>query len=188
LIHTSFITSCLFIFYRSIDAEKGIKVNSDNNVIDNSYVSNSISDGILIAGNNNIVRGNTIVDSGLHGIEVASGKTDNQVLSNNVFSSTSNGILINVNVDRTIVQGNILNGNGAGIVLAKKDKNNILDANTITNNGGGNPFQNGIKITDAPVTADSKVTVTRNVVVGNSPGNIVVPSGTIVAGNIDTQM
>jgi len=191
LIHTSFISSCLFIFYRSIDADLGIDVDSDNNVIDNSYISNSVNDGILIAGNNNIVRGNTIVGAGFNGIEVANGKTDNNVLRNNVFSSLQNGVLINANVDRTIVQGNILNGNGAGIVLFTKNKNNILDANTVTNNGGGafSCFSNGIKIVDAPPlpTDDSKVTVTRNVVVGNSPGNIVVPDGTTLAGNIVTE-
>ena len=58
----------------------------------------------------------------------------------------------------------------------------------------GEDFQNGITYVnedecDDP-DIDPKFTVTRNVVVGNSPNNIDVPDGTILAGNIvdtDTQ-
>ena len=138
-------------------------------------------DGVVILGTDrNILKGNTIVNTGLSGINldtvfpVGDTPDDNQVLYNTIISARRYGFEVTGN--RSVIQGNTINQSGIrGIVLSPTDGVIIKD-NSITSSVFG------IEISDG---------TTNTVVIGNTlAGNHILVLGEppITAGNIPNLM
>lgn len=165
-----------------VGGQKGIFLNTvSRSVVANIWIINTTSDGIVIDGNYNLVRGclvescdgdgsiamgdgmynrlvsNTIVSGGRHGFYIASNATDFNVIANNIVQSCArHGILLdsgdhNSVLDNLIVDCNESNGNFDGINITSGADYNNVQGNLVRK--GAPSTRYGIRV-DAGTTGN----------------------------------
>jgi parallel beta-helix repeat protein len=125
-----------------------------------------------VESNRNVIAGNSITGSGVLGIQVTTGSSDNLILGNQIVRSGSTGMLVS-NAYRNVIVGNLVaNHPGAGISLNDAD-GSIVRSNQVAFEGPPGPFFNvqGFGIV-AQVEADG-VRLERNSVVGYRIGYLI---------------
>lgn len=128
---------------------KGSGWTADDNVVRDCVISNVPGDGIeLLAANRNEIRGCTITDTGIHGIQI-----NKASLSAATPNKKSN--------DNLIVGNTIDQAGEDGINVISGDRNQIVD-NVVTNSSDNVSGRDGIRI-----TSFDSVTCDDNVVDGN---------------------
>lgn len=132
----------------TLHAANGIEIGGGTNTITTNIIDDNDGSGILVnnsaagtvIGGTTGPEGNTITNSGVHGIQLTGSSTGTTVNSNTINTSTLNGISID-NSSSNII-GNISNGNTIsnndqhGINITGTSSDNQVDQNTITLNTG----------------------------------------------------
>ncbi len=115
--------------YSGIGLEDG-----SNNTISRNIVGNNGVSGIELDGSaNNTLRGNIARENGDVGIEVEKTSHDNYIIENTAANNSNDGIEVLASSNNTIA-GNIAKGNKDGICLEENSMNNLIRSN----NAGGN--------------------------------------------------
>ena len=151
-------------------------------------------DGVVILGTDrNIIKGNTIVNTGLSGIHldtvspVGDTSDDNQVLDNTIISASRFGLEVTGN--RSVIQGNTINQSGIrGIVLSRTV---FLPDNTVLNLSTDGVIIKDNSITSSVFGIQISAGTTNTVVIGNTlagNGILVLGEPPITAGNIPNLM
>lgn len=104
-------------------------------------------DGILLAGDNNIIVNNVIVDNARNGIYVNGGESN--IINNNMITGNSNmGIHIRYPAHRNVVVGNYISANDKGIMLVETiggpPESNIVVSNYVAGNTTSQITDNGL--------------------------------------------
>lgn|GEM_PF-1123810 len=143
----------------SADNKPGVKVEGDNLLIEKNSILSSADEGIQYAGNNSIIRSNTVQRSGSEntspGIDIEG--SSNWIEYNTVSLNSYVGIL-NYSGDDNTYRGNRVKNNGrAGIYIKEGDGNSIVFNHVGDNQGEG--VANGSAATDT--------TINKNIVKNN---------------------
>ena len=112
--------------------DAGIRVDSNNNVIENNIISNNWY-GIHLREDtsNNTIWDNKVVSNRFIGISLDDETSNNTVLNNTVISNEDDGIDVDESDDNTICNNNISLNNGLGISIDDWSDDNIINNNTI---------------------------------------------------------
>ena len=113
----------------------GVYLSGIRNVTIKNMQVRSFSYGVYISESSNInVTGNTITDSGVHGIYLYSCIDNNCIFDNNITVSAENGIELIYSLNSNIFGNNIVD-NEAGIYIRSSTHNQVYE-NNVTDNGG----------------------------------------------------
>jgi parallel beta-helix repeat protein len=170
----------------SFNARRGIKVQqSGNNIVGNTCVLNSCGIGVTVSINptnsptvvsGNLIKdstlqglqldrcsfltitGNSIIDSGSHGVGASSSTNYVTFTGNTVLRAGSNAMNLAASLTGWVISGNTFLDNGNGLVLTTCSRM-IITGNLVGNSPAGGTHVNGFKAT----TCD-RVSVTGNMV------------------------
>ena len=158
--------------YENAFAEVNAQQTNDNWVIEGSLISDSASnqDGLLLAGEQSIVR-NSEIFGHARGLNLTGGQ--NLIEGNFIHDNSAEGVYLTSVADvGSQVRGNKLTGNGDGIFVASSGTPPIIELNSASEN----QF-NGLEINSNAIIRDNRAW--RNGVAG-----IIVAAGGSAAGNV----
>jgi parallel beta-helix repeat protein len=171
--------------FRNTSRFSAMQIGGNGHAIQGNDITNAASTGIFLFGNDNLVSGNTMVDTGAQGILINTVPNEpgpfirNQLLSNRVsgggraFSASQISVH---NAVGTLVRGNVVAGrNSTPGIFLENDAESTVDGNVATSNGEG-----------ILVRGDtSRTTLANNVTDENNFGiSVQAPaSNTVVDGN-----
>lgn len=132
------------------NANNGIYIRSDNNVVTGNTVSGNLNVGIAAASEgdanlkNNLISSNNITNNGFSGIDIRRASTTT-VEGNQVVGNSINGIYLTDSASQNLVQRNTVIGNTeAGVrISGAQSFGNTLSQNSITGN-----LKTGIDVSD----------------------------------------
>lgn len=121
--------------FKATEANNGIKINSNNNIVKNNIVSNNNEGIVLKSSSNNELSGNIADSNNGNGISLDS-SSGNKLIGNTANSNVGNGIDIILSSNGNSLSGNKVSNNGRGIRLASSNNNN-LNGNEVSKNTEG---------------------------------------------------
>lgn len=156
-----------------VDYDAGIDVKSSYNIIIDNHIRDN-SWGLFVRGSHNVISRNIVIDSYLHGIDIAWGSyqtiTDNDIknveycqgidlydthdsfVSGNNISNCYDGMWIRASNGNTVTENTIKNCLSEGILVFGSSVDNVIYHNTFMKNGirnvlsdDGNYWDNGVQ-------------------------------------------
>ncbi|MCK5561995.1 MAG: right-handed parallel beta-helix repeat-containing protein, partial [Thermoplasmata archaeon] len=119
------------------NCDTGIGIyNSDNNIIFNNYVNNSLVSGISISdyANNNEIKSNYFFNSSARGISLSGNANNNSFVSNEIYLHALDGIRCTNAMDNVFEYNQIYSNKKNGMILFYGSERCIINYNTITQN------------------------------------------------------
>ena len=111
------------------DCFETCRLSNDNQVLDNTIISSGLA-GINLDGKHNVIQGNTINQSGENGIDVGT-FSEGLIIKDNSITNSEYGIAINSASLNTVVIGNTLAGNTFGPI--DTERTDIVFAGNVPN-------------------------------------------------------
>jgi len=106
--------------------------------VENNWLEKNNMGIVMWESSNNVLKGNIVENSLLHGINLGS-SSDNNVFESNLVENSSMGIHLHF-VSNNILKGNLVKNNHSGIFLYSLSDNNIFKNNLVENNFYGFEF------------------------------------------------
>ncbi len=120
---------------------KGIKIYSSYNIVENNAIANIQGSGIKIYSSYNTISNNTIVNASLHGIiMIKNGNSYNSITGNEITHCKRNGIGIGWGTKNIVIHNNISQNLFDGIQINFEDNSTISFNHIYKNSDGINMF------------------------------------------------
>jgi S-layer protein (TIGR01567 family) len=137
--------------------DAGIRVISDNNIIENNTASNDYYGIMLISSNNTTLKNNIADSNQMYGILLIFSSNNNTLIGNNASNDIS-GIYLVYSSNHNTLNGNTANTNNQNGIFLGESSNNTLRDNKASNNSYG------IQLTSSNNTTLSGNSVTNNII------------------------
>ncbi|MBS3128933.1 right-handed parallel beta-helix repeat-containing protein, partial [Candidatus Woesearchaeota archaeon] len=161
-IENSTINQNIILHNGRITISTGLSIIGDNNIIRHNIITNTTQDGVLLRESNITFENNSISNSTRHGLTLEG--DNNTILNNTFFNNTEHGITMN-NLGNNVpplrtnrIINNTLRDNNEGLVLGVNTSGSIIQNNTFINN-----TEAQINITSSSTQNN---TITSNIITG----------------------
>jgi parallel beta-helix repeat protein len=168
----------------------GMQVGGNGHVIENNTFHNGNSAGVFLSGNNNIISGNRVNNSGTNAITINAFPSNpgpfvnNQIVGNQVSGASrlsNSSVSINLNNGSgTLISGNTVNGRRVtpGIFVLNS-ANTTVSANTLANNASTGVLVRGTSTGTRVTGNQSTFNTFSGITIENGPTGTVVADNTV---------